>query len=224
MMRCASVYRLAVFYFQAEDGIRDYKGTGVQTCALPISLLAPGPKARSFVEGDCAHARIAPEQVTAFGRHVVKDGDEHQCADALALGVRTRGHPAQAPRRSVAPGAGRDSSFGRVKRCRIAEHRRHANDSTVGALDGAESCRARLVVLLEGHLFDALVWPEDGVAYRVARNCRDQLDVHFHTAERTDGSRDAPAHLLRRSRFLVVRAKARFGGDSKVRLGVIRAN
>src|SRR5256885_11624445 len=28
------------FFFQAEDGIRDYKVTGVQTCALPIS--APG--------------------------------------------------------------------------------------------------------------------------------------------------------------------------------------
>src|SRR3989454_9041585 len=28
---------VAVFFFQAEDGIRDYKVTGVQTCALPIS-------------------------------------------------------------------------------------------------------------------------------------------------------------------------------------------
>src|SRR2546426_732614 len=27
------------FFFQAEDGIRDYKVTGVQTCALPISML-----------------------------------------------------------------------------------------------------------------------------------------------------------------------------------------
>src|SRR5256885_11600598 len=27
------------FFFQAEDGIRDYKVTGVQTCALPIWLL-----------------------------------------------------------------------------------------------------------------------------------------------------------------------------------------
>src|SRR2546426_5097254 len=26
------------FFFQAEDGIRDYKVTGVQTCALPILL------------------------------------------------------------------------------------------------------------------------------------------------------------------------------------------
>src|SRR5256885_3538045 len=30
------------FFFQAEDGIRDYKVTGVQTCALPILLLNEG--------------------------------------------------------------------------------------------------------------------------------------------------------------------------------------
>src|SRR5256885_3326707 len=28
--------RTGAFFFQAEDGIRDYKVTGVQTCALPI--------------------------------------------------------------------------------------------------------------------------------------------------------------------------------------------
>src|SRR5256885_6417176 len=28
--------RCFLFFFQAEDGIRDYKVTGVQTCALPI--------------------------------------------------------------------------------------------------------------------------------------------------------------------------------------------
>src|SRR5215467_4592811 len=34
----AEVLRLPIanFFFQAEDGIRDYKVTGVQTCALPI--------------------------------------------------------------------------------------------------------------------------------------------------------------------------------------------
>src|SRR5256885_6915500 len=31
---------LYFFFFQAEDGIRDYKVTGVQTCALPISNYA----------------------------------------------------------------------------------------------------------------------------------------------------------------------------------------
>src|ERR1039457_793482 len=30
-----------MLFFQAEYGIRDYKVTGVQTCALPISLLRP---------------------------------------------------------------------------------------------------------------------------------------------------------------------------------------
>src|SRR5256885_2429893 len=34
------------FFFQAEDGIRDYKVTGVQTCALPI--LGNGDLLRSF--------------------------------------------------------------------------------------------------------------------------------------------------------------------------------
>src|SRR5919106_7025773 len=31
-------YARSSFFFQAEDGIRDYKVTGVQTCALPICV------------------------------------------------------------------------------------------------------------------------------------------------------------------------------------------
>src|SRR5688572_4445361 len=37
----AVTYVLFVFFFQAEDGIRDLTVTGVQTCALPISRLDP---------------------------------------------------------------------------------------------------------------------------------------------------------------------------------------
>src|ERR1039457_3976137 len=33
------------FFFQAEDGIRDYKVTGVQTCALPIFPCEPAKTA-----------------------------------------------------------------------------------------------------------------------------------------------------------------------------------
>src|SRR5256885_9808582 len=36
MIRMCDLLVLVVFFFQAEDGIRDYKVTGVQTCALPI--------------------------------------------------------------------------------------------------------------------------------------------------------------------------------------------
>src|SRR5256885_5347690 len=38
MFKCSMDARF--FFFQAEDGIRDYKVTGVQTCALPISNAA----------------------------------------------------------------------------------------------------------------------------------------------------------------------------------------
>src|SRR5256885_8235674 len=43
------------FFFQAEDGIRDYKVTGVQTCALPISLQG--------LEGFSAQARNMHRQL-----------------------------------------------------------------------------------------------------------------------------------------------------------------
>src|SRR6266850_3992266 len=52
------------FFFQAEDGIRDYKVTGVQTCALPISpraaVASTDPTGRSPRRGSapCASARL----------------------------------------------------------------------------------------------------------------------------------------------------------------------
>src|SRR5699024_11701752 len=36
------LFLYACFFFQAEDGIRDRNVTGVQTCALPISVLRKG--------------------------------------------------------------------------------------------------------------------------------------------------------------------------------------
>src|SRR5699024_12020056 len=48
VVRVSSVFFanvVCVFFFQAEDGIRDRNVTGVQTCALPISTIqgkAPG--------------------------------------------------------------------------------------------------------------------------------------------------------------------------------------
>src|SRR5437016_11658126 len=33
------IYYICFFFFQAEDGIRDWSVTGVQTCALPISRM-----------------------------------------------------------------------------------------------------------------------------------------------------------------------------------------
>src|SRR5690606_39752906 len=42
---CSELYQ--IFFFQAEDGIRDFHVTGVQTCALPICELGGVPLAGS---------------------------------------------------------------------------------------------------------------------------------------------------------------------------------
>src|SRR5256885_8703837 len=52
------------FFFQAEDGIRDYKVTGVRTCALPIST--PAPLAVPAAEDDL------PTLEWAYGRWLRK--------------------------------------------------------------------------------------------------------------------------------------------------------
>src|SRR5690606_40338154 len=45
LFACGLVTCLYTFFFQAEDGIRDFHVTGVQTCALPIyELLAIGQR------------------------------------------------------------------------------------------------------------------------------------------------------------------------------------
>src|SRR5256885_9128411 len=44
LVSCLRVF----FFFQAEDGIRDYKVTGVQTCALPICTWASDLKGRKI--------------------------------------------------------------------------------------------------------------------------------------------------------------------------------
>src|SRR5256885_4426920 len=56
------------FFFQAEDGIRDYKVTGVQTCALPIF---PRASARGVASGHKAARcpeRGAKPEATRPGR------------------------------------------------------------------------------------------------------------------------------------------------------------
>src|SRR5439155_10570323 len=58
-----------VFFFQAEDGIRDGHVTGVQTCALPIcaaeDLLVESPGARLVTHPQ--HHVIEPERLECHG-------------------------------------------------------------------------------------------------------------------------------------------------------------
>jgi len=52
-----------LFFFQAEDGIRDSRGTGVQTCALPISLTT----GKSLPEYETMAASIIEESDRLLG-------------------------------------------------------------------------------------------------------------------------------------------------------------
>src|SRR5258706_14838186 len=79
------------FFFQAEDGIRDWSVTGVQTCALPISLSlalmywpwpmsSPTPWARLSEGEQSAGSRLVPrseerrvgKSVDLGGRRIIK--------------------------------------------------------------------------------------------------------------------------------------------------------
>src|SRR5690606_40694994 len=59
------------FFFQAEDGIRDFHVTGVQTCALPIL----GPRHRSALDSDepapSAHTALFSRNATSLGSALV---------------------------------------------------------------------------------------------------------------------------------------------------------
>src|SRR5205809_4693487 len=63
LYRACRVICLWLFFFQAEDGIRDVAVTGVQTCALPISgplgLLAPlGSRPAAYAQSVRRHAPL----------------------------------------------------------------------------------------------------------------------------------------------------------------------
>src|SRR5690606_41206259 len=60
------------FFFQAEDGIRDFHVTGVQTCALPIySILLPDKFERSETNGTTPeHVRKRSFQLHIDGKRI----------------------------------------------------------------------------------------------------------------------------------------------------------
>src|SRR6266850_5982167 len=74
------------FFFQAEDGIRDYKVTGVQTCALPICERHNVAGAKS----DAGDAKVLADLVrTDRHNHRRIAGDS---AEAEGVKVLARGH------------------------------------------------------------------------------------------------------------------------------------
>src|SRR5690348_1014831 len=83
---CSGVY----FFFQAEDGIRDGRVTGVQTCALPIYRIQPGflPAYARSGEGTVRYLETYHYQGAdwVFAAFACADGDRN-CAYYLPGGM-----------------------------------------------------------------------------------------------------------------------------------------
>src|SRR5690606_40750340 len=58
--------QLVFFFFQAEDGIRDFHVTGVQACALPIYQMGGATSLRAV------RSRIGPSTTTAATRRTLR--------------------------------------------------------------------------------------------------------------------------------------------------------
>src|SRR5438046_9383084 len=99
------------FFFQAEDGIRDWSVTGVQTCALPISKHLAGredagtPRLRGLVPLDGAGALGA-------------DVAEHAQVDRV--GVKTDDGAAGAELEDIGHGFVRWTAPAAARRCGLA--------------------------------------------------------------------------------------------------------
>src|SRR5688572_23224705 len=74
-------FALSVFFFQAEDGIRDLTVTGVQTCALPISTVSWPSLRMGFSPTVVSDTRM-PSPIKVRWHPDLNDGDraklEHQ--------------------------------------------------------------------------------------------------------------------------------------------------
>src|SRR3989441_4839121 len=80
------------FFFQAEDGIRDKLVTGVQTCALPISLSAADgrrahivPRSTSCILARDGRCSAASARVHSGRARPLRDDRRHPCGTPPAL-------------------------------------------------------------------------------------------------------------------------------------------
>src|SRR5437762_13972148 len=82
-----------LFFFQAEDGIRDTSVTGVQTCALPI-WSAPALRVSpgiwlSYLVPDQRRHRAAGERAYPLAGPRLDEGDRQSLTGAVAGGPRS---------------------------------------------------------------------------------------------------------------------------------------
>src|SRR5256885_5937389 len=88
LSRSVNFVRIVVFFFQAEDGIRDYKVTGVQTCALPICFgrASDMPRYLDLKRSDRAHGGPR-RQLTCRTRRAIQQHRAFALDELAACGM-----------------------------------------------------------------------------------------------------------------------------------------
>src|SRR5206468_9827784 len=91
-----------IFFFQAEDGIRDLIVTGVQTCALPISYVSTTATEGSFIFNSNGSTVDGRSKVDGLGRPIVqqrKQGPTASNYDSVEtdFDVRSEEHTSETP-------------------------------------------------------------------------------------------------------------------------------
>src|SRR5688572_30902177 len=106
---------LFVFFFQAEDGIRDLTVTGVQTCALPISPTTLGPFNFTITATDpstCTGNRAYTITIVAFNAETGVPA-----LDFVGLAILMEiGRASCRERGSISVGAGSRTQQGKTRR------------------------------------------------------------------------------------------------------------
>src|SRR5256885_5814623 len=72
---------LCCFFFQAEDGIRYYKVTGVQTCALPISQPRSGARLADADPMSIDWTALGEEAVDLLRRYLMIRSEERRVGE-----------------------------------------------------------------------------------------------------------------------------------------------
>src|SRR6266702_4569179 len=202
-----------VFFFQAEDGIRDGHVTGVQTCALPISPRVRHPRqglrAGGRADMFCASRGCEHE----LGRALVRGRMPHGLCQARALRARCR-HGVLAKElgsgrgeRHVrarcdaidhgAPGGGaRPSAAGGVRRGSAAEKRLVQPGNRPGAARHRDGCRLSPLAHARAHACCGTRRIPAGAPRTPARGDRCSVRSAGPALGRTGGSAEALARAV----------------------------
>src|SRR5439155_18987425 len=98
--------KYSIFFFQAEDGIRDGHVTGVQTCALPISLGKREPAMKAAIHPDYREITVTCTCGNTFKTSSTLGHD-------LQVEVCSNCHPFYTGKQKIVDTAGRVDKFRR---------------------------------------------------------------------------------------------------------------